>query len=57
MEKTVYFQNMFSDYEPLEPLKGLIEKATIAAADINPVSRTVQVAIHGDLYIPSRLLN
>ena len=57
MGKTVYFQNMFSDYEPPEELQKLLSGATIAAADINPISRQVRVAIHGELYIPGRLLS
>jgi hypothetical protein len=36
MSKTVFFLNMFSDYQPPEPLLGLLSQAAITAADIDP---------------------
>ena len=36
MNKTVFFLNMFSDYQPPEPLNGMLSQAAITAADIDP---------------------
>ena len=55
MEKVV-LSNMFPDYEPPEALHGAFTQAAIVAADIDPESRTVSVAVHSDTYIPQRLL-
>ncbi len=56
MNEQVFFLNMFPDYEPPEDLQGLLSQAVIAAADIDPDSRTVAVAIHSEKYIPGRHL-
>ena len=56
MEK-VYLCNMFPDYEPPEALNGAFSQAAIVAADIDPESRRVSVAVHSETYIPQRLLN
>jgi DNA polymerase-3 subunit alpha (Gram-positive type) len=47
---------MFSDYEPPESLKEALSQAALVAADIDPASRRVTVAIHSPRYIPKRLL-
>ncbi len=52
MRETVYFLHMFPDYEPPEALKSVLSQAAIAAADIDPETRTVEVAIHSETYIP-----
>ena len=56
MKEQTYFLDMFSDYEPPEPLKSAISQAAIVAADIDPVGRGVQVAVFSQNYIPRRLL-
>ena len=52
MKETVFFLNMFPDYEPPETLKSVLSQAAIVAADIDPASRSVEVAIHSETYIP-----
>ena len=56
MSKTVFFLNMFPDYQPPETLQGLLSQAAITAADIHPESRSVTVTLASDTYIPQRLL-
>ncbi len=56
MTKPVYFLNMFPDYVPPEPLASVLSQAAIAAADIDPAGRTVEVAIHSETYIPKQEL-
>ena len=51
MSKQVYFLNMFSDYVPPVALKGVLSQAAIVAADIDPETRSVEVAIHSPQYI------
>ncbi len=57
MKEQVYFLEMFPDYEPPEALQGALSQAAIAAADIDPESRTVDVAIHSEAYIPKSQLD
>ena len=57
MNKTVFFLNMFSDYQPPEPLLGMLSQAAITAADIDPEMRAVSVEISAETYIPLRLLS
>jgi hypothetical protein len=57
MENKVFFLNMFPDYEPPEALKAALSQAAIVAADLDPESRKMSVAIHCDEYIPGRLLS
>ncbi len=52
MKEPVYFLQMFPDYEPPEALKSALSQAAIAAADIDPENRRVEVAIHSETYIP-----
>ena len=56
MEEQIFFLNMFPDYEPPEELYAALSQAAIAAADIDPETRSVHVALHSDRYIPQRLL-
>ena len=56
MDKIVSFLNMFSDYVPPEALQQVLSQAAIAAADIDPVTRSVSVAIYSQSYIPARYL-
>ena len=56
MSETTYFLNMFSEYEPPEPLKSVLSQAAVVAADIDVEARRVEVCIHSDAYIPKQLL-
>ena len=57
MSEQVYLHNMFPDYEPPEALDEAFNQAAIVAADIDPESWEVSVAIHSETYIPKRLLD
>ena len=57
MSKTVFFLNMFPDYQPPEPLLGMLSPAAITGADIDPENRSVSVAISSETYIPQKLLS
>ena len=56
MTEQVCFLNMFPDYVPPEELKEALSQAAIVAADIDPATRSVSVALHAEQYIPVRLL-
>ena len=56
MSKTVFFLNMFPDYQPSEPLHGMLSQAAITAADIDPENWSVTVTINSETYIPQKLL-
>jgi len=56
MDKIVSFLNMFSDYVPPEALQQVLSQAAIAAADIDPLTRSVSVAIYAPQYIPAKYL-
>ena len=56
MNDRVLLLNMFSDYEPPESLKSALYQAAIVAADLDPASRRIHVAIHSDTYIPQSQL-
>ena len=56
MKEKTLFLNMFSDYEPPEPLQSALSQAAIVAADLDPASRKVAVAVEADTYIPQRLI-
>ena len=53
--ETCFFR-MFSDYAPPEPLKSALSQAAIVAADLDPATRNVTVAIYSETYIPRRYL-
>ncbi len=53
--ETCFFR-MFSDYAPPEPLKSALSQAAIVAADLDPATRKVTVAIYSETYIPRRYL-
>ena len=55
MEKTVFFLNMFPDYEPPEHLINVLSQAAITAADIAPETRFIQMSVSFPAYVPSRL--
>ncbi len=57
MTEQVFFLNMFPDYEPPEELYPALSQAAIAAADIDPMTRSVSVAVHSTEYIPQRCLD
>ena len=56
MSEQVFFNNMFPDYTPPEPLESVLSQAAIVAADIDPEMGSVSVAMHSETYIPQRLL-
>ena len=56
MKEQVFFLNMFPDYVPPEELEDALSRAAICAADIDPIKKRVEVAIHSHTYIPERLL-
>ena len=57
MNQQVYLFHMFPDYEPPEELDAALSQAAIVAADIDPETRSVSVAVHSEHYIPQRLLD
>ena len=57
MSEQISFLNMFSQYQPPEPLRSVLSQAALVAADIDPASRTVTAAVHSSSYIPKRLLD
>jgi len=56
MTEQVRFLNMFPDYAPPEALVEALSQAAIVAADIDPATRSVSVALHCEQYISARLL-
>ncbi len=56
MSEQVFFPNMFPDYVPPEALQEVLSQAVIVAADIDPATKTVQVAIFSETYIPGKLI-
>ncbi len=56
MNKQVSFLNMFPDYAPDEQLREIFSQAAVVAADIDPVTRRVSVAIHSEDYISAGIL-
>ena len=56
MAEQIKFLNMFSDYMPPEDLQKALSQAAIVAADVDPATRTVSVAVHAAQYISSALL-
>ena len=57
MEERIQFLNMFSQYQPSEPLLSALSQAAITAADIDPASRRIEVTVYADQSIPLRLIN
>ena len=57
MKEKTYFLNMFSDYEPPEPLLSALSQAAISAADVDPGTRSIYVVLEQDGYIPQRYLD
>ncbi len=57
MKETIYFLQMFPDYQPPEVLQGTLSQAAIVAADIDPEARRVEVALRSDTYIPKAHLD
>jgi len=56
MEERLEFLKMFSLYTPGMALPELLSQAVVTDAVIDPASRTVQVEIFAEKYIPERLL-
>ena len=57
MKEKTLFLNMFSDYDPPEPLKSALSQAVICAADLDPQLRIVDVSLECPVYIPQRQLD
>ena len=57
MSNPIYLSHMFPDYTPPEELRSALSQAAIVAADLDPESRSVSVALHSESYIPQRLLD
>ena len=57
MKEKTLFLNMFSDYDPPEPLKSALSQTVICAADLDPALRTVDVSLECPYYIPQRHLD
>ena len=57
MEKQICILDMFPDYVPSEQAEAALSQAVIMAADIDPDSRSVSVAVHAERYIPRSLLD
>jgi len=57
MNNQVFFLNMFPDYEPPEGLKDTLSQAAIVAADIDPETKRVEVAIYAERYMSQRALD
>ena len=57
MEKTLYFYQMFPDYEIPQEAETLLRTAVIIGADIDPESRSVYVDLFSENYIPERYLS
>ena len=55
MKEQVFFLNMFPDYTPPEGWESILSQAAVVAADIDPVKRQVDVALHSEDYIPKRV--
>ncbi len=51
MKETILFLDMFSDYEPPEPLKSALSQAAVSAANIDPQQRKISVTITCPEYI------
>ena len=54
MEERTYLLNMFSDYEPPEPLYEALSQAVIVTADMDLMSRKIRVIIRNESYIPQK---
>ena len=55
--ENVLFLNMFPQYQPPEEILNFLTQAAIVAADIDPQTRSVEVCLFSQVYIPQRLLN
>ena len=56
MSERILFLNMFSQYQPPEPLYSALSQAAVLAADIDQTMRSIEVSVFSDTYIPQRLL-
>ena len=57
MKEKTLFLDMFSDYQPPEALQSALSQAAIAAADLEPQTRSVSVAVEFPQYISGKLLD
>jgi hypothetical protein len=52
MKKNILFLQMFSEYQPPEPLKSGLSQAAISAADLDVAARSVSMELECPRYIP-----
>ena len=57
MKEQIHLLNMFSQYQPSEPLARVLSQTAICAADIDPAARRVTVQVRSDTYIPQRQID
>ena len=57
MKEKVTLLDMFPDYVPPMTLREALSQAAIVAADIDPNTRSVSIAVHSEIYMPCRLLD
>ena len=51
MNGKTYFLNMFSDYEPPEPLFDVVSQAAIVAADMSPADRRIWIQVFSERFL------
>ena len=54
MSEQISFLNMFSQYQPPEPLLSVLSQAAVTAADIDPAARRIDAELYSDTYISRR---
>ncbi len=57
MSHSIYLLHMFSDYAPPEELYGALSQAAIVAADLDPETRSADIKLYSEQYIPQRCLS
>ena len=57
MNEQILFLNMFAQYQPSEPLESVLSQTVITAADIDPESKRIEVAIYSEQYISQNLID
>ena len=57
MSEKILFFDMFPDYEPPQEHFQALSQAIILAADIDPATRRVEVAVFVPCYIPQKILD
>ncbi len=55
-ERIILFSDLFPEYEPPETIAQALSQAVVTAADIDILAQGIKVRMHGEQYIPMRLL-